>query len=172
MDFYRDILPLKDRLFRLALRLTGRREEAEDCVQEVMLRIYAQRATLVVSSPEAYALTLTRNLALDILRRHGRHTVPLDTAPDSGGGSGGRAPTVAEREGCDPYPALYARESLRRISDILASLPEKQSTAMHLRDFDGRSYREIAQIMNITEDQVKVNIFRARKAVRERLTGD
>lgn len=165
MDFYRDILPLKDRLYRLALRLTGVREEAEDCVQETMLRIFARRDTLSPESPEAYALTLTRNLALDLLRRHGRHSVPLDAVP----GDAEASRRAAERSGHDPYPALYARESLRLVSDILATLPEKQSTAMHLRDFDSRSYSEIAQIMGISEDQVKVNIFRARRAVRERL---
>ena len=50
------------------------------------------------------------------------------------------------------------------------SLPEKQRIAMQLRDFEGKSYKEIADIMEITEDQVKVNIFRARQAVKSKLT--
>ena len=49
----------------------------------------------------------------------------------------------------------------------MAQLPEKQRIAMQLRDFEGRSYKEIADIMEITEDQVKVNIFRARQTIRQ-----
>lgn len=157
MDFLADIFPLRDRLYRLALRITGRREEAEDCVQETMLRLWDRRDTAALSdNPAAFASTVCRNAALDTVRRHGRQNVALDDTPQTD------APH-------DPYPTLYARDSLRRVSDILASLPERQRTAMHLRDFDGLPYRDIADIMGITEEQVKVNIFRARKHVRDEL---
>ena len=56
-------------------------------------------------------------------------------------------------------------EQVRRIID---SLPEKQRSCMQLRDFEGKSYKEIAQVLGITEEQVKVNIFRARQAVKQK----
>jgi RNA polymerase sigma-70 factor (ECF subfamily) len=46
-------------------------------------------------------------------------------------------------------------------------LPEKQRTCMQLRDVEGKSYKEIAAVMNITEQQVKVNIFRARQTIKQ-----
>jgi RNA polymerase sigma-70 factor (ECF subfamily) len=55
------------------------------------------------------------------------------------------------------------------LNALMNSLPEKQRTAMQLRDVEGRSYKEIAEVMQISESDVKVNIFRARKAMREKL---
>jgi RNA polymerase sigma-70 factor (ECF subfamily) len=54
---------------------------------------------------------------------------------------------------------------VRRLIDLL---PEKQRSCMQLRDIEGKSYRDIAEIMNITEQQVKVNIFRARQTVKDK----
>jgi RNA polymerase sigma factor (sigma-70 family) len=55
------------------------------------------------------------------------------------------------------------------IRQIMQSLPDKQRIVMHLRDIEELSYDEIAEVVGITMDQVKVNLHRARKAVRERL---
>ena len=57
---------------------------------------------------------------------------------------------------------------MRLVRDIIDSLPEKQRSVMQLRDFEGKSYKEIAAIMEISEEQVKVNIFRARQTVKQR----
>ena len=54
---------------------------------------------------------------------------------------------------------------VRRIVD---TLPEKQRSCLQLRDFEGKSYREIAQVLDISEEQVKVNIFRARQTVKQK----
>ena len=52
----------------------------------------------------------------------------------------------------------------------MAQLPEKQRTCMQLRDFEGHNYRDIADMTGMTEDQVKVNIFRARQYIKRHLT--
>ena len=54
------------------------------------------------------------------------------------------------------------------IRRLIGQLPEKQRSAMQLRDFEGKSYKEIATVMGISEDQVKINIFRARQAIRQK----
>jgi RNA polymerase sigma factor (sigma-70 family) len=59
---------------------------------------------------------------------------------------------------------------MQHISELIAGLPEKQRQVMHLRDIEGYSYNEICEIMEIDLNQVKVNLFRARNAVREKLT--
>ena len=60
------------------------------------------------------------------------------------------------------------QDRLALIRRLIDSLPEKQRSVMQLRDIEGKSYKEIANIMAISEDQVKVNIFRARQAIRQK----
>lgn len=158
MNFQNDILPLKDKLFRMALRITMQREEAEDVVQETLIKLWKQRDNLEgIESLEAYAITMARNLALDHQKRASNNTISLDASP-----------LISERS-INPYDNIYAQEGLRRINKLMADLPEKQRSCMQLRDFEGKNYREIAEIMSITEDQVKVNIFRARKYIKEHM---
>ena len=66
ISFRNDILPLKDKLFRLALRITFNRAEAEDVVQETLIRVWNKRDEWPqFGSIEAYCLTVARNLAID-----------------------------------------------------------------------------------------------------------
>jgi len=158
LNFQNDILPLKDKLFRVALRITMQREEAEDVVQETMIKLWNQREKLhEIDSLEAYAITITRNLALDHQRKAANNVLSID---------GG---TAIPEHSINPYDSIYAQEGLRNINRLMGELPEKQRTCMQLRDFEGKNYREIAEILSITEDQVKVNIFRARKYIKEHL---
>jgi RNA polymerase sigma-70 factor (ECF subfamily) len=60
------------------------------------------------------------------------------------------------------------QDKLMLIRRLINALPEKQRSAMQLRDFEGKSYKEIAQIMDISEEQVKINIFRARQTIRQK----
>lgn len=157
LEFRTDILPLKDGLYRLALRITLNREEAEDVVQETMIKLWNQHERWQeLESIEAYANTICRNIALDHIRRKDNRTVSLEEERPS-------------EQSTDPYHQMWQQEQIQMIRQIMATLPEKQSTCMHLRDFEGKSYQEIATILQITEDQVKVNIFRARKAIKQRI---
>ena len=68
IDFCQDLLPLKDKIYRLALRITLNRQEAEDLTQDTLLRAWDKRVELcAVQSLEAYCLTIVRRLALDRL---------------------------------------------------------------------------------------------------------
>ena len=70
ISFQNDILPLKNELFRMALRITMNREEAEDVVQETMMKVWRRREEWgQIDSMEAFCLTICRNLSLDKLRR-------------------------------------------------------------------------------------------------------
>ena len=105
ISFRNDILPMKDILFRLAMRITLSREEAEDIVQDTLIKVWNRRDSWdTLESVEAFSLTICRNLALDRMR---------------------------------------------------------------LRDIEGKTYKEIAAVLDITEDQVKVNIFRARQTIKQ-----
>jgi RNA polymerase sigma-70 factor (ECF subfamily) len=59
------------------------------------------------------------------------------------------------------------RDRIALVRQLIDNLPEKQRSCMQLREFEGKSYKEIAQILGITEEQVKVNIFRARQQIKQ-----
>jgi RNA polymerase sigma-70 factor (ECF subfamily) len=69
-----------------------------------------------------------------------------------------------------PEEQLEQKDRMKIVKDLIDGLPEKQRTAIHLRDIEGKSYKEIAEIMEINEQQVKTNIFRARQTIKEKFT--
>lgn len=156
LDFRRDILPLKDKLFRLALRITFDRAEAEDIVQETLIRVWSKRDEWPqFSSVEAYCLTVARNLAIDRSERMEARNVELTAEAE-------QMPDASS-----PHERLVGKERLQLLHRLIARLPEKQRTVLQLRDVEEKSYKEIAGILNISEEQVKVNLFRARQKVKQ-----
>lgn len=159
ISFQNDILPLKNELFRMALRITMNREEAEDVVQETMMKVWNRRDQWnQIDSIEAFCLTICRNLSLDKVRRMDNQTQSLDAAYDP------KDHGVAS----NPEEQAIQSDRIRLVRQMISQLPEKQRSCMQLRDMEGKSYKDIATILNITEEQVKVNIFRARQTIREK----
>ncbi len=157
IDFRKDILPLKDKLFRLALRITFDRAEAEDIVQETMIRVWNKRDEWdELESVEAYCLTVARNLAIDRSEKKDSQTVELTIEAE-------QTPDASS-----PYDRLVNKERLKLVHRLVGELPEKQRLIMQLRDVEGKSYKEIAAALRLTEEQVKVNLFRARQKVKQK----
>lgn len=158
LSFRDDVLPLKDKIFRLALRITLSRAEAEDIVQDVLIKVWNRRDDLAeVASIEAYSLTVCRNLSLDRLQRKENDNVNLDDAP----------PT--EADDAPPDLQMIRNERIDNIKRLIERLPIPQRAAMQLRDMEGKTYKEISAITGQTEEQVKVNIFRARQYIRKQI---
>ena len=158
LSFRDDVLPLKDKIFRLALRITFSRAEAEDIVQDVLIKVWNRRDDLAeVDSIEAYSLTVCRNLSLDRLQRKENDNVNLDDAP----------PT--EADDAPPDLQMIRNERIDNIKRLIERLPIPQRAAMQLRDMEGKTYKEISAITGQTEEQVKVNIFRARQYIRKQI---
>ena len=161
ISFRTEVLPLKDELFRLALRITLNRADAEDVVQETMLRVWSRREQWgELESMEAFCLTVCRNMALDRLKRADRQQPTLEE-----GGSYDRAD---RSYAANPEEQTVQRDRVALVRRLMDQLPEKQRTCMQLRDVEGKPYKEIAQVMGITEQQVKVNIFRARQTLKQK----
>ena len=157
VSFQNDILPLKNELFRLALRITLNAADAEDVVQDTMLKVWKRRNDWEqIESIEAFCLTICRNLALDRLRHKDYQSRTLDMAADS----------VDASHTANPEQMTVQRDRVRLVRQLINRLPERQRSCMQLRDIEGKSYRDIATILGITEQQVKVTIFRARQAVK------
>ena len=158
VSFQTDVLPLKNELFRLALRITLNRAEAEDVVQETMIKVWNRREQWdEIDSIEAFCLTVCRNLSLDKVRRMDNQAQSLDTGAD---------PTD-HSYAANPEQQAVQRDRVALVRKLISQLPEKQRTSMQLRDIEGKSYRDIATVMGITEEQVKVNIFRARQTIKK-----
>ena len=159
ISFQTDILPLKNKLFRLALRITLNPAEAEDVVQETMIKVWNRRDSWQqIDNIETFCLTICHNLAVDKTRRADSQTQTLDEAVTAY-----QAPVAPSTE-----EQAVQRDHIQLVRRIINSLPEKQRSCMQLRDIEEKSYRDIATILGISEEQVKVNIFRARQAIRER----
>lgn len=158
LRFRNDILPLKNKLYRLALRITLDSAEAEDIVQETMIKVWNQRDQLdTVLSVEAYCMAICRNMALDRKERKDSQNQEL---------------TQEMQENClldssTPHESLVQEERLQIVHQLLNELPLNYREVMQLRDIEGKTYKEIAQILSLTEEQVKVNLFRARQRIRE-----
>ena len=152
-------MPLKNELYRLALRITLNPAEAEDVVQETMIKVWNRRDKWdEIESIEAFCLTICRNIALDKMRKMENQNASLEDghdAPDSSYAS-------------NPEEQAMQQDRIQLVRRLINDLPEKQRSVMQLRDFEGKSYKEIAQILAISEEQVKINIFRARQAIRQK----
>ena len=158
ISFQNDVLPLKNQLFRLALRITLNREEAEDIVQDTLMKLWDKRDDWdQIDNLEAFSYTVCRNLALDRKRRAANGNESLEEAPVE-------KPDTART----PSETTIQRDRMEIVRKLVDSLPEKQRSCIQLRDFEGKSYKEIAAAMQISEDQVKVSIHRGRQTLREK----
>ena len=107
-------------------------------------------------SVEAYCLIVAKNLAIDRSQKKDAQIVEL-------------TPEMAEEaDTSGPYDRLVNNERMKIIHRLIDELPEKQRLIMQLRDIEGESYKDIAKVLQLTEEQVKVNLFRARQKVKQR----
>ena len=160
ISFRTDVLPLKNELYRLALRITLNPADAEDVVQETMMKVWNRREQWEqIESMEAFCLTICRNLALDKTRKMTDNEQSLDTEEHD---------TPDRSYTADPEEQAIQQDRIRLVRQIIDGLPEKQRSVMQLRDFEGKSYKEIAAILEISEEQVKINIYRARQTIKQK----
>lgn len=154
-EFKIQVLPLKHKLFRLSLRLLGGIEDAEDIVQDAMVRMWQKRDDLVnYKSMEAFAMVMTKNMCLDRIRSKAYQTEKL-------------APSHDVRVTTTPEEIMEKTDLARLIYKIIDGLPEQMKVIIHLRDIEGMEYQQIADIMDMNINAIRVNLSRARKKVRD-----
>lgn len=150
-----------DALYRTALRLTGRRQDAEDLVQETFLRAWRSLHTYRPgTNPKAWLFRILHNAHIDRYRASTR-----------------AVSTVDEMEGQDPAFVVHdTPESLvlsgvmdAEVREALMSLPEVFRTCLILADLEGFTYQEIADILGIPRGTVMSRLFRGRRAMRKAL---
>lgn len=149
-------IPYSRKLYAIAFRIVRRAVEAEDVVQEVLLRAWQIREQFVdATSIEARLVTMTKNLAIDMLRT--RHTVEdesIDTAPPPD------EPDTSDEE------QLEQRDQLRHTLHLIRQLPEVQQTILQLRLMKELDFADIARITGLSEGNVRVQLTRARQQLK------
>ena len=160
LSFRNDVLPLKNILYRLALRITLDSAEAEDIVQDTLIKVWNRRDSWAeIESIEAFCTTVCRNMALDRIAKRDNQNASLDEHGIDRQDNGG-----------DPFERTQQRNRVEVVRRIIDTLPVKQRMCIQLRDFEGKAYKEVAALLGISEEQVKVNIFRARQTIKQRFT--
>ena len=137
-----------DFMFRLACSILGRSDEAEDMMQDVAERILRREDNLdKVGNIDAFITRSVRNACIDRLRRRKETTPKIPEVPD------------------EKSPDRWSDRQL--VHRAMARLPERQRLAIHLKDIEGYSGKEIADILETDEANVRTILSRGRKALRE-----
>ena len=135
-----------DFMFRLACSILGRRDEAEDMMQDVAERIL-RRQTRDIGNIDAFLTRSVRNACIDRIRRRRDTTHKIPDVPD------------------EKNPDRWDERQL--VHRAMTRLPEKQRTTLHLKDIEGYSTKEVAEILETDEANVRTILSRSRKALRE-----
>jgi RNA polymerase sigma-70 factor (ECF subfamily) len=160
--YTRYVIPEIEVLLRVALTMTPQPADAEDLVQDTLLRAWRSLHTFDGQHPRAWLLTILRNAEVN---RHRRQRPELLDDPDlpvehagHGDGSHESAEDVVVRRAFDEV-----------IDAALAALPDQFRQAVLLIDVDGLSYAEASNLLGVPEGTLMSRLHRARKRIRDRL---
>ena len=156
-NFKSEVLPIKNKLYRLAKRMLHDDAEAEDTVQEVFLRLWSKKEKLKeYRSIEAFAMVIAKNLCLDKIKSIKNKNLEIKN-------------TEIQMNENSPYQQVKLKDTVQKIHEIINELPEQQKLVIHLRDIENYDYDEIAEITQLSINTIRVNLSRARKKVRDTL---
>lgn len=154
-ELERVIVGMRRRLMDEARRFLRNQDEAEDTVQDVVLKLWTMRDRLGdYRSVEAMAVVITRHLCLSRKRDYGKclDLQALKETTDSG----------------SPEQLLIGRETEGRLLELIDSLPDRQQAILRMKHVDGMETDEIAALTGMTADSVRQNLSRARRNIMKR----
>jgi RNA polymerase sigma factor (sigma-70 family) len=155
--FNQRILPVQGRLFRLAQMFLRNREEAEDAIQDVLLRLWTNRQQLeTYQSVEALAVQMTKNLCLDRLKSHHKQKTNHETDM-----------TAMQAAEVSPYRQVENSDSADLIHRLMSELPEQQKLVLHLRDVEEYTLEEIEEVTGLSNANIRTILSRARQKLRD-----
>ncbi len=146
-----------ERFYRVAFHLLESREDAEDAVQELYLKLYESKHRLMaVSEPLAYGISVLRNICIDRIRRRTvRKAEPVDE----------RIPL----EEAPPDSAAVSKDLLESLMTEMDKLPDMQARVLKMKAVEGLDYKEIAEMTGLSQVHVRVLVSTARKTLKRRL---
>lgn len=137
-----------DFMFRMACSILGRSDEAQDMMQDVAERILRRQESLEdVRNIDSFLAKAVRNACIDRIRRR-KETTP-------------KIPDIPDEKNPDRW------NDRQMVHKALSKLPERQRLAVHLKDIEGYSNKELADILETDETNVRTILSRGRKALRE-----
>ena len=150
-EYNRAVDLFADKLYRFILKNTRDRELSNDVVQQAYLRLWEQVSQIPFEKSKAWLFSTSYRYMIDLLRREKKNADWKEAEHLN----------VAFSKHYDGLEAV--------LDEALLKIPELQRSLVMLRDYEGYSYSEIGEIMQLSESQVKVYIFRARKSLKEYL---
>jgi len=163
-SFEREALVHLDSLYRVARRLTGNTADAEDLVQETLLKAYRAWETYTQgTNAKGWLLTILRNAFINEYRRRTRHPEPVDLDTIE--------PFVVfdDVQEEDPQGAFFDKIVDEEVLRAVDQLPEAFKEAVMLSDVEGLSYDEVAKVLEVPVGTVKSRLFRGRRLLQAKL---
>jgi len=147
---------IEQKLYRIAKRLLNSHEEAQDATQEVLVKVWQRSSELShVKSIEAYAMTMVKNYCYDRLKSKQASNMSIEYS--------------IHDKSDDQSAAFEAKDRISFVEKIVNNLPDKQKLIWQLRDVEGATFEEIAEVVQMEPTAIRVNLSRARKRIKESL---
>lgn len=156
--FKRLFLPLHPKLYRIAYSLVEDKSDSEDILQDAYCKLWNKREELEeIQNPEAFCVTLVKNLCLDFLRspKANRDKETLEV--------------VVIATDSSPEKEMEDKDDICHIQELINQLPENQKQVIRLRGIEDCSFEEIEQITGLSASNIRTLLSRARKFIREKL---
>jgi RNA polymerase sigma-70 factor, ECF subfamily len=163
-SFDAEALPHLDALYRVALRLTGDASQAEDLVQDTMLKAYRSwQQYRPGTNAKGWLLTILRNTFINDYRRRKHEPVAMDLEAVE--------PHALDRsiQEVDPEGSFFSQIVDAKVLEAIDALPDEFREVLVLSDVEGMRYAEIAETLQIPVGTVKSRLFRARKLLQAEL---
>ncbi len=155
-EFKNWIQPLSNKLYSTALRLVVNREDAKDIVQEVIMKLWEKRNEVgLKENADAWAVKIVMNQSLDWLKKH--KPIYMDLKEEQ----------FRTKNIDNPAQQLHFKEQLNTVHYLVQKMSPLQKAIFDLRELQGKSYQEIAEIVEVDISVVKVNLHRIRKKLKE-----
>ena len=157
LEFNYIIIQNSGKLFRVAYRILNNRQEAEDAVQDVFMKMWSMQSRLEeYNDPAALAMVMVRNTCIDILHKW-KYQDPSEYN------------VTGQKIQFDrsPHELLVETESEKIIIGIISKLPVLYREAVTMKDIQGLDYEEIAGLLNVNISTLRVTISRGRQMIRE-----
>lgn len=174
--FNRLVLKYKDLVFNLCFRILGDYDEANDCAQDIFIKVFnGLKGFKFESGFSTWLYRISVNTCRNRLSSFGsrmkKKTVSLDNPGCSGSLAGGDFKIEARDNTHDPAELYEKKERERLIQKAIDSLDKRDKMLVVLRDIEGKSYEEIATIAGLNMGTVKSGLARARQELRDKLKG-
>lgn len=153
-EFEYRIMSLSRQIYTCALNMTKDKDHAADVTQDVMLRLWDLRKELTgIENPKAYALCITRNICLDLIKKH----KPIYDDEQ----------VMHNSDSYDPIRQIEIEDTVNVVHRIINTLPSTQREVIALREIHELEYEEIAKITGLGLNNIRVLLSRARTKIKD-----